>query len=458
MKSCTTIWLCIISPLLALLINLSHVQCLLRHKHHTILQSFSFLERKATVHAYSSTKYTSSSITIFAATTSTAPNTSTTKQPSGSSVRFISPLLESGYPPAVLEAEQNLTGQKPFLLYLPGFDGTLLSPFLQFPELGTTFEVQGMIVSMEDRSTLDNLRDTVVQHLLFIVAKNNNCTRPVYLVGESFGGILALEVLLHIQEQKLPIDVKGLTLVNPATCYAISQLARLGPTVAAIQSPAAYALSFIRNLLPLFVDDYQLPQLLLILSAKALPSVIDTPQREAYMGRVALSLPSTVKFMPQPTLQWRLHQWLQTGCERIQKRLQHFSAPWNIPTLIVVGEVDKTLPSLDEAQRLSSFFNHNGKLNSNTSKTCHVFVVTGAGHASTCGSRIDLAAVLRDNFPELQRQQSRASSTTNVRTQMKDIAQKGTGKFYGMEPRYDGKSVGLLPFLYWSSEYYKKWS
>jgi pimeloyl-ACP methyl ester carboxylesterase len=449
----TSIWLCIIGTLFVLAINLSNVHCFLGQKYHPILPSFTILEKKAVVKAYSSTKGTTSTASF----TNSAATTSTTKQSSGSKVRFISPLLELGYPPAVLEAEQNLTCQKPFLLYLPGFDGTLLSPFLQFPELGTTFEVQGMIVPMEDRSTLDNLRDMVVQKLLSVVTLNNNCTRPVYLVGESFGGILALEVLLHIQDQALPIDVKGLTLVNPATCYTISQLAQLGPAVAAIQSPATYTLSFIRNLLPLFLDDYQIPQLLLILSAKALPSVIDTPQREAYMGRVALSLPSTLKFMPQPTLQWRLNQWLQVGCEGTQKRLQHLSTPWNTPTLIVVGEVDKTLPSLDEAQRLSSFFNHYaGKSNGSTSKTCQVFVVKGAGHASTCGSRIDLAAVLRDRFPELQRRQSSTSSKCNVRTQMKDIAQKGTGKLYGMEPRYDGKLIGLSPFLYWSSEYYKK--
>jgi hypothetical protein len=41
-------------------------------------------------------------------------------------VRFVSPLLEYGYPPAVIEYENKTLAQKPLLLYLPGFDGTFL--------------------------------------------------------------------------------------------------------------------------------------------------------------------------------------------------------------------------------------------------------------------------------------------------------------------------------------------
>ena len=47
------------------------------------------------------------------------------------SVQFTCPLLDAGYLPAVIETEQKLSQLKPMLLYLPGFDGTLLSPFLQ---------------------------------------------------------------------------------------------------------------------------------------------------------------------------------------------------------------------------------------------------------------------------------------------------------------------------------------
>jgi hypothetical protein len=59
-------------------------------------------------------------------------------------VRFISPLLEYGYLPAVEEHENNTLSQKPLLLHLPGIDGTFLSPFLQLPELHTIFDVRCM--------------------------------------------------------------------------------------------------------------------------------------------------------------------------------------------------------------------------------------------------------------------------------------------------------------------------
>lgn len=59
-------------------------------------------------------------------------------------VAFVSPLLEYGYLPAVQEHEAGTLKEKPMLLLLPGFDGTYLTTFLQFPELHTIFDVRCM--------------------------------------------------------------------------------------------------------------------------------------------------------------------------------------------------------------------------------------------------------------------------------------------------------------------------
>jgi hypothetical protein len=59
------------------------------------------------------------------------------------------------------------------------------------------------------------------------------------------------------------MGLQGLTLINPATCYGRSRLAHIG------------------------TNDYSLEQLIMILRGNALPSVIDTPVREACIGRVA---------------------------------------------------------------------------------------------------------------------------------------------------------------------------
>ena len=180
---------------------------------------------------------------------------------------------------------------------------------------------------------------------------------------------------------------KGLVLVNPATSYLRSALRAQAPKVSGLPEGPAYLLG-LASLLPLFSDEYQLPQLFQITAGGRLPSVIDTPAREAYMGRVALSLPGRLPTMPRDTLKWRLEEWLEKGAEQLtDARLAKLQAR----TLVVAGSADKTLPSTEESSRLCAVL-----------PRCERFLVEGAGHSATCGSRCDLAALLRARFPELQ--------------------------------------------------------
>lgn len=443
-------------------------------------------------------------------------------------VNFCAPLLDYGYPPTVAEYRDNSISEKPILLYLPGFDGTYICPFIQFPELGTEFEVWCMTVAMDDRSTFEELKQNVLDFIqeiqispkgqlsmtnrtssagqeqenltkkegnfftnLFKQTQENNSKgkkRPIYLAGESFGGVLASEVALTIlkdNQQGLSVDLKGLVLINPATCYDRSSLAIKGPSVATLPS-LLYPFGLFQ-MLPLFADEFSFQQLLLILLAKALPSVVDSPERESYMGRVAFSLPNKLEYMSQETLAWRLKQWLEVGCARMDsERMSEFSNKRNLRTLIIAGERDLTLPSIAEAERLANILPNS-----------QVHVVEGAGHASTCGSRLDLTAVMRGRFSELRKpnkankdaarqkmggkvktKQSKATlyqknggdsnedffpspmATATLselmkvtkRTAMKETASEGTGAYFGMEPRYDGADIGLNPILYWSKE------
>mmetsp|Transcript_24712 Transcript_24712/g.27605 ORF Transcript_24712/g.27605 Transcript_24712/m.27605 type:complete len:546 (+) Transcript_24712:84-1721(+) len=427
-------------------------------------------------------------------------------------INFMSPLLDYGYPPAVKELvnsqkkrQRLISEEKPVLLYLPGFDGTYISPFIQFPELSTEFEIWCLTITMEDRSTYEELKVIVLDFLKNYLVFNDDVMsaqqneigsgffagffggntkmndqkrigRPIYITGESFGGILALDVALTILTKKndcFGVNLQGLVLINPATCYDRSQLAIAGPKVARMVS-IFYLLGLFSQLIPLFTDKFSLEQLFLILQAKALPSVIDNSSREAYLGRVALSLPTKLEFMPSSTLSWRLEEWLEIGCAALRESESSFAAYPDFRSLIVVGENDKTLPSIAEAERLAS------KLMI-TSKT-HIHVVGGAGHASTCGSRLDLAAVIRNRFPELQHKQNvtkqkkkiRQSNNTNEpdetegfttdsgkdvvnskRTSMKPDAQEGVGAKFGMEERYDNADIGLNPLVYWSKNNYQ---
>ena len=349
-----------------------------------------------------------------------------------SSYKFSRPLLDEGYPPAVIEYENHLMDCKPLLLYLPGFDGTLVCPFLQFPELNTEFDVHGLSIEMSDRSKFTDLLEGVTNYIISECSNSNpSCRRPIYIMGESFGGVLASAVALELKE-KNGVNIDGLVLINPATSYERSNLRVLAPPVA--QLPMPQYIYGLMKLLPLFVDEFGLPQLLLMLSSEALPSIIDTPAREAYMGRIAFSLAEKLKFMPRETLEWRLMQWLEEGLQVVTtERLQTISHH-NIEVLVVVGENDQTLPSMDEASRLQSVINRS---------TVHI--VKGAGHASTSGSRVDLTALMRKRFPNLK---------TNRRTEMKDIAANGSGKYYGMEPRE--VKEGLSPLRYWDKDLYRQ--
>ena len=289
-------------------------------------------------------------------------------------------------------------------------------------------------------------------------------SRPFYIAGESFGGILACDVALELLQDK-SLSFEGLTLINPATCYYRSRLAIDGPVVAD-SHPWFYYFNLVR-LLPLFTDEYSFDQLLMILRGEALPSVIDDALRESYLGRVAFSLPFVIPVMKQGTLRWRLSEWLEKGSARMDEgKLAELADDKSLRILLVVGENDGTLPSIDEAERLAGIFGP---------KQLDVHVVEGAGHASTCGSRVDLAALFRQTFPALL-QQSRqkqneertglrwgrwrrnaagAEEIKEPRTKMKPIAAKGEGKYLGMEPRYDNATIGLSPLKYWDSKYYQ---
>ena len=370
-------------------------------------------------------------------------------------ISFVSPLLEDGYSPAVIDY-QNRTNekaegtQKPLLLYLPGFDGTILAPFIQFPSLGESFDVRGMKVGMENRCTFDELKSIVLDYILL----QSNGHEELYLMGESFGGILAIEVARDIRSvsEYKHVTLKGLTLVNPATSYLRSALFKLGPPIAN-QSISFFPMAFVwylfsltSQLVPLFLDEGKaLQQLVLILSSKGLPVVLNTPEREAYMGRVAFDLVNRLKFMPQDTLKWRLEEWLERGCTLFEEQLEMsrqsngdiggLDSLKSLDTLIVVGELDLTLPSVEEAKRLASTVFDSAKIH----------VVEGAGHASTCGSSVQLIQLMRNFFSDL----------IDHTVDNNSFDSSNDEELCGLVPRYDGASIGMSPLNYWNKEYYR---
>ncbi|GMI49547.1 hypothetical protein ScalyP_jg501 [Parmales sp. scaly parma] len=319
-------------------------------------------------------------------------------------LHFVDPLKRDRYP----KTDPKHPKVKPILLYIPGFDGTLLSPFLQFPELSSHFEIFGLETDPSDRSTFASLKSYVTDWIL-------ESERPVYLCGESFGGLLSCSVASSFSHDNH--NLKGLILVNPATSYGTSALKEQGAIAANSSNFFSYIANLI-NLLPLFTDQHSFNQLFQILGGSNVPSIIDTPAKEAYLGRYAFNLWKKLKFMPQSTLIFRLKLLSTPISDATISNIR-------VKSLIVVAENDNTLDSVSEAARLSNLI-----------PDTKIHVVPGGGHSTTLGSRCDLTALVRSSF-----------SGFEGRKAMKPDAANRENEFYGLVKR--DKKEALSPFLYW---------
>ncbi|MBA0737444.1 hypothetical protein Gogos_010908 [Gossypium gossypioides] len=80
----------------------------------------------------------------------------------------------------------------PLLLFLPGLDGVGMGLILHHKPLGKVFEVQCLHIPVHDRTPFEGLVKLVEETVKLEHASRLNC--PIYLVGDSIGGCLALAV------------------------------------------------------------------------------------------------------------------------------------------------------------------------------------------------------------------------------------------------------------------------
>ena len=117
--------------------------------------------------------------------------------------RFFSPRLP-------LQAERGAAATPlPLLLYLPGIDGTGQAAARQFDSLSELFELRCLAWPPASRPSLEDLTGAVEAQLSLEPED-----RPVYLLGESMGGALALASYLRCAAR-----VNAVILVNPATSF-----------------------------------------------------------------------------------------------------------------------------------------------------------------------------------------------------------------------------------------------
>ena len=322
------------------------------------------------------------------------------RAPTMSCVTFVNPLEVDGF------AEPDGWGttpaaEKPVLYFLPGMDGSLSTPFMQYCELSTTFELACMqhTDGLESRATFDELSAACADAIAASVADG----RQVLLVGESFGATLALAAANELQARGSLAGVRGLVLVNPATSYRRSTLAAVGPLIAALSGRCSRHCTTSRS--SRSRRSFSRPSTKRRPSSRRSrrrrrPSSATTATARRGWGASRWAPTSTSGASSSPSAaprdqrlragaaRLRLSEWLAYGADQVAER--NVAANLELPVLGVVGDLDRLLPSIDEAERLRAACG--------PARWRGTTVVQGAGHASTLGNRVDLLEEIRTAF------------------------------------------------------------
>ncbi|CAA7398460.1 unnamed protein product [Spirodela intermedia] len=277
-------------------------------------------------------------------------------KPDGGGPRWFCP-LECGAP---------LKGS-PLLLFLPGTDGVGLGLILHHKSLGRVFEVRCLHIPVYDRTPFEGLLKVVEDTVRNEHARTPN--RPIYLIGDSFGGCLALAVAARNPN----IDLV-LVLSNPATSVGRSQLQPFFPILESIPNElhvtVPYLLSFIMGD-PVKMAMANLP------GGLSPPETLDQLSRN--LTSLLPSLSDLADIIPKETLIWKL-KLLKSSAAYANSRLHAVRAE----VLVLCSGKDNMLPSTDEAERLRSSL-----------KSCKVRYFKDNGHTLLLEDGLNLLTVLK---------------------------------------------------------------
>ncbi|GMH13192.1 hypothetical protein Nepgr_015033 [Nepenthes gracilis] len=254
----------------------------------------------------------------------------------------------------------------PALLFLPGLDGVGLGLMMHHKPLGRVFEVRCLHIPVNDRTPFEGLVKYVEQTVRNEHASSPN--KPIYLVGDSFGGCLALAVAA-----RNPYIDLVLILANPATSFARSPLQPVLPLLGAIPDEfhitVPYLLSFIMGeplkMAMVNVDPFPPTQMLRNLSENL----------TALLPRISV----VADIIPKDTLNWKL-KLLKSASAHANSRLHAVKAE----VLVLASGKDNMLPSGDEAKRLSSSL-----------KNCKVRYFKDNGHTLLLEDGISLLTIIK---------------------------------------------------------------
>jgi pimeloyl-ACP methyl ester carboxylesterase len=223
-------------------------------------------------------------------------------------------------------------------------DGTGTLYVGQTNSLRRYFDIRCLVIPPDDLTPWEELVRQTVQ-----LIRQDSYHRPVYLCAESFGACLALQVVANA-----PKLVDRLILINPASSFSRLPWLRWAASMAPWVSASAFRAGTL-TLLPLLA---------------ALNRISEENRR---------SLLKAMQTVTQRSAAWRMTLLSQFYVENLP--LQTFKNP----TLIIVGQSDRLLPSFSEAERLAQYLP-----NSRT----HLLPLSG--HACLLEQDVSLLSILRD--------------------------------------------------------------
>lgn len=269
--------------------------------------------------------------------------------------------------PADQQADRN---SKPVMVYLPGIDGTGLAAAKQFPMLMKHFNLVTFVTPPGDRTSYEGLLQILTN---FIESLDLPPSLPVYVMGESFGGLLALSLA-----SRCPGMVDRVVLVNPATSFSKSLWPQIAPVLLNTPREAYGALPLL--LAPVLGNPINLLQ----------ASLDDIPEGTSLVDQaIALvdgafgllnQLPILADILPRDTLAHKL-ELLKQGCEVVEGEVGDVKQR----VFVLVGDQDLLLPSEQEGSRLKS------KL-----ARAHVRVERGRSHALLQEGGVDLVSIMKE--------------------------------------------------------------
>jgi pimeloyl-ACP methyl ester carboxylesterase len=244
-----------------------------------------------------------------------------------------------------------LCPERPLFVFLPGMDGTGQLLRTQMAGLEVGFDVRCLAIPPDDLTTWDELTEKVVV-LIKAEQAGRPLDQPVCLCGESFGGCLALKIVVHS-----PHLFSHIVLVNPASSFHRRPWMLWGGQVIQWFPDFLYEFSAMGLLPYLAALDRILPE-----DRKALLHAMKTVHKATAIWRMSLLKSFELDTLP-------LNQVKQ-------------------PVLMIASGSDRLLPSISDARYLSSLL-----------PDAKLFILPNSGHACLLEKDVNLYQIFQSqNF------------------------------------------------------------